>query len=531
VGFRVRHRAAPASPRRRVVAALVAAAAALPASAAAAPVRLLPIGSFAEPVDVAAPLGDTSRVFVVERAGRIQVVRGGASSVFVDLSGRVLADGTERGLFSIAFAPDFLSSGVFYVYYTARSPAGALTISALLASGDRADPSSERILVQIPHASYANHNGGQLQIGPDGALYAGTGDGGGAGDPFGNGQRLSGSPTAEGANPRLGKILRIDRTTGTVGLWSWGLRNPWRFAFDRATGDLVIADVGQNTWEEVDFAPEARAWGLWTNFGWSLFEGRHPPNPGATTFPVLEHSHSEGWCSITGGYVVRDPALPELAGRYVFSDFCKGDIMAATLGAAGASGEAQVGSLHVDSPSSFGEDGCGRVYVASLGGAVSRLASSGACAGPAPVFTASLAGLGGLGAGAGGALPRVRRDTRAPRLRLRYKRTQKALWRRYVAVRVGCDERCTVRARGVLVVRRRRARAAAAAPLRTARARATLARGARRTLRLRLSRRTRARAGRALRSGRRVVAVVSLVATDRAGNARHATARVRVVRR
>jgi Glucose / Sorbosone dehydrogenase len=492
----------------------VATALLAPAAAGAAPVRLVPVGTFAEPVFVGAPVGDTGRVFVVERAGRVVVVRAGASSVFLDVGDRVLAGSDqERGLLSVAFAPDFATSGTFYAYYTARD--GALTISQFHASGDRADPGSEHVLVRIPHAQYANHNGGQLQIGPDGALYAGTGDGGGAGDPFGSGQDVG---------SRLGKLLRIDRASGSVAVWSRGLRNPWRFSFDRATGDLAVGDVGQDRYEEIDYVPRAQGWGLWANFGWSSWEGVHDfagPRVSGTTFPLLEHGHSEGWCSITGGYVVRDPALPELAGRYVFSDFCKGDLVAATLGPGGARGEAATG-LHVASPSSFGEDGCGRLYVASLTGPVYRLASSGACAGPAPAA--------GVLAPAPAAPGAVARDTRAPRLRLALARRQRALRRGYVAVGVRCDERCVVRARGEIVTRRRPARAAASRRLRTKPARRTLAPGARATLHLRIDQRTRARARRALRRGRRVLALVSLIATDRARNARRAHVRVRIVR-
>ena len=269
----------------------------------------------------------------------------------------------------------------------------------------------------IPHDQQANHNGGQLQFGPDGLLYAGTGDGGSGGDPSGNAQTTAPAPPScgNGVNHdyRLGKLLRIDPATGAVSIFAYGLRNPWRFSYDRNTGDLVIGDVGQDRYEEVDFAA-APGDGAGANYGWNQYEGLHtyPGNAPAgaapgTVLPVIEYPHSPA-CSITGGYVVRDVALPELAGTYLYGDNCTGAISGATLPA----GTTRTLGLTVANVSSFGEDGCGRVYAASLGGAVYRFASSGACAGPAPF-------VGRLPAGAAAARARPPRARLHPAARRR----------------------------------------------------------------------------------------------------------------
>jgi hypothetical protein len=436
----------------------------------------------------------------------------------------------------MAFPPDYATSGLFYVYYTAKSPAGQVTIEEHRvdpANPNRADPSYARPLVTIPHDQQANHNGGQLQFGPDGELYAGTGDGGDGGDPSGNAQDITPAPPTVGGTVghmvnhdyRLGKLLRVDRVNGGASVFAYGLRNPWRFSYDRNTGDLIIGDVGQAAYEEVDFAA-APGDGAGANYGWNTYEGLHtyPGNQPAgaapgTVLPVLEYPHSGGQCSITGGYVVRDPALPELAGTYLYGDNCTGAISGATLSA----GTTRALGFTVANVSSFGEDGCGRVYAASLGGAVYRFASSGACAGPAPF-------VGRLPAGVAPAAP-AGADSRAPALTLlRAAARQHALRTGVVSIRVRCDELCTVSASGRVLITRR-AHAAAAAALRTRTARATLVAGARSTLRLKLSKATRRAIRRSLaRRGRRAVVRISVRATDGAGNARDATRRVRIVR-
>jgi glucose/arabinose dehydrogenase len=493
-----------------------------PAAARAATVTLAKVGDFSSPVYVTAPPGDTSRVFVVERGGTIKVVDNGAVSTFADLTDRVLA-GDERGLLSMAFAPDYATSGLFYVYYTAKSPTGQVTIEEHRvdpANRNRADAAYARVLVAIPHDQQANHNGGQLQFGPDGQLYAGTGDGGSAGDPSGNAQTTTpGPPSIDTMNNvnhdyRLGKLLRVDRVNGGASVFAYGLRNPWRFSFDRATGDLIIGDVGQDRYEEVDFAP-APGDGAGANYGWNDYEGLHTypgdapaGNPPGITLPVFEYSHSDG-CSITGGYVVRDPALPELAGTYLYGDNCSGAISGATL----PGGTPHALGFNVPSVSSFGEDGCGRVYVASLNGPVYRFASSGACV-TAP--------------GGGAAAP----DRRAPAFTLlRAAARQHALRTGFVTIRVRLDELCTVTASGRVLVTRHRARAAAAPVLRTRTARASLVAGARTTLRLKLSKALRRTIKRSLaRRGRRATVRITVRAADSAGNARTGVRRVRIVR-
>ena len=393
-----------------VCAGLLALIAVTPAGAATP--RLVAVGRFDSPVDVTAPPGDTTRVFVVERPGRIQVLDRGARHLFLDLTGLVLCCG-ERGLLSMAFAPDYATTGRFYVDYTAKtSPTGtgAITVAEYRRSAadpDMADPSSARIVLTIPHDQRANHNGGQLQFGPDGDLYVSTGDGGGSGDPAGNGQNLTSRtpPVVNATNhdPLLGKLLRIDprhRTPYAIPadnpfpapareVYAYGFRNPWRFSFDRATGDLMIGDVGQVAYEEVDFA--SRGAGAGANYGWNRYEGQHtypggtlvaPPFPAGFAFPLVERSHfGDGFCAITGGYVVRDPALPELAGHYVYGDYCNSALRAVTLSAGGATADHALG-LSVSHLSSFGEDACGRVYATSLDGPVYRLTTSGACVRP-----------------------------------------------------------------------------------------------------------------------------------------------------
>ena len=352
-------------------------------------VRLAPVGRFASPTYVTAPPGDRRRIFVVEQAGRIRVVRGGRKldRPFLDIRSRVQPGG-ERGLLSMAFAPDYDESGRFYVNFTDN--AGHSRIQEYRRSAespDRADPGSMRQLI-FQRQPEPNHNGGQLQFGPDGLLYIGFGDGGGGGDRhgrIGNGQSLG---------TWLGKILRIDprpeggrpyavpdsnpfvnRSGARPEIYSYGLRNPWRFSFDRRTGDLVIADVGQDALEEVSFV--RRGQGKGTNFGWRVYEGTRRFAGGSAPGhrpPVIQHSHRAGWCSITGGYVVRDPRLPALRGRYVYGDFCLGRLYSARLRAGRATGVRRLG-LRVPELSSFGEDAAGRVYAVSLSGAVYRLAS------------------------------------------------------------------------------------------------------------------------------------------------------------
>jgi glucose/arabinose dehydrogenase len=357
------------------------------AAAGSGGAKLTRIGRFDAPVYVTQPPGDHRRLFVVEQGGKIVVVRGrhvlGRS--FLDLTSKVVSGG-EQGLLGLAFAPDYARSGRFYVDYTDVNGDTRIVEYRRGSSPDRANPRSVRQLI-FQDQPEANHNGGQLAFGPDGFLYIGLGDGGGGDDqhgPIGNGQNLG---------TLLGKILRIDprpsggrpygippdnpfvgRSGAKSAIYAWGLRNPWRFSFDRATGDIAIGDVGQDHVEEIDFRTRGNARGV--NFGWRAWEGTRREDPGlrvpGAVGPVLEYTHDRGGCSVTGGYVIRDGRLPALNGRYIYGDFCAGDLFTAKLGQDGARGNRRLG-LHVDALSSFGEDQRGRVYVTSLSGPVYRL--------------------------------------------------------------------------------------------------------------------------------------------------------------
>jgi glucose/arabinose dehydrogenase len=529
------------------------------AAGASAAVTLAEIGRFDQPVHVAAPAGDASRVFVVQRGGKVAVVRDGVSSTFLDITSRVRSTGGEQGLLSMAFAPDYATSGTFYVYYTAPPPGGAAGGSDLMVSAfhatdpDHADPGSERVVLQIPHRRFDNHNGGQLQIGPDGMLWIGTGDGGDGNDSLGNAQKAdpSWNDAAAGHDARLGKLLRVDpapgagcdgRCTIPAGnpgfaqpeIWATGLRNPWRFSFDRATGDLVIGDVGQGAWEEVDLATAAGGRGAGANYGWNIYEGAHPRGtstpagtPAGFTMPVLEKSHAapDAFVSIAGGVVVRDPALPALAGRYLYADTYAGAIRAVTLGPGGAGADADTG-LKASTLVSFGEDACGRVYAVSLDGPVSRLAESGACILPpsagGPPATSPLGGQTPAGA-----------PDRAPVLRLAAAARQRPWRSGVVRLRVSCDELCRLSARGTFLITRtqRGAGAARVKVLRTAATRTALAAGATVSLTVKVSAATRRSLLGALRRDRRVTLRIAVAATDAAGHVRHGSARSRIVRR
>jgi glucose/arabinose dehydrogenase len=350
-------------------------------SAASRGVRLVRVGRFDNPVYVTSPPGDRRRLFVVEKTGRIRVLVGGKrrAKPFLNLSHEVTF-GSEQGLLSMAFAPAYAKSGRFYVDFTDRN--GDTRIQEFQRSKrnpDRAGRGSRRAILFVKQPN-PNHNGGLVLFGPDDYLYVGMGDGGVLGDPENGAQDL---------NSVLGKLLRIDPRPGAalspssnpfVGrpgrgeIYSYGLRNPWRFSFDRRTGDIYIGDVGQNAREEIDYAPRGGAAGR--NYGWSCFEGRRRYNssrrcPGATP-PVLDYGRGGGECSVIGGVVVRDPRLPTLAGRYVYGDYCTGVLRSFRIVNGKVTGNGRVG-LTVPSLSSFGEDARGRVYAVSLSGPVYRL--------------------------------------------------------------------------------------------------------------------------------------------------------------
>ena len=306
---------------------------------------------------------------MVERGGRIRLVQGRKRRTFTNIGGLVTTGG-ERGLLSVAFSPAYATSRLLYVYFTNRS--GDIEIAELRADPDgrRADPATLRPVVIVPHPNHSNHNGGQLQFGPDGFLYAGTGDGGGAGDEPDN---------AQNPNSRLGKLLRIDPSSGSVSIYAIGLRNPYRFSFDLTTDPaqprIAIGDVGQDRFEEIDYLPLAAANGA--NFGWNDFEGfapfpgAHPPTANPTVKPIKAYGHSGGACSIIGGYVVRDAQLRPLLHRYVYGDFCTGRVRSLIPDPGGARRDKRTG-VRVRDLSSFGEGADGALYATSLDGPVYR---------------------------------------------------------------------------------------------------------------------------------------------------------------
>ena len=355
------------------------------ARAAVTRLRLARLASFDEPVAVTGAPGDASRVFVLQRAGQVMLLVGGRKRArpFLDVSGSVYSGGgDEQGLLGIAFPADYARTGLFYVDYTdAANNIKVVQYRRSAAGGDAADPASGRTVLTIDHHAFTNHNGGQLAFGREGDLFVGVGDGGSEGDPSGNGQNL---------DTLLGKILRIAPKPGggysippgnplaaqagrRPEIWAYGLRNPWRFSFDRLTGDMIVGDVGQDREEELDFAPAGA--GAGANYGWSVFEGdsRYKPGQAAHAIaPVLTASHSSGYCAIIGGYVVRDRSLTSLYGRYLFGDYCRAKIESVIVARGRTSGLRATG-LEVRALSSFGQDAAGRLYLASLSGPVYRL--------------------------------------------------------------------------------------------------------------------------------------------------------------
>lgn len=338
-------------------------------------------GGFESPVHITHAGDNSGRIFIVEQRGRIRKLDKG---IFLDISDRVRSPfssgGNEEGLLSLAFPPGFGSSkDHFYVYYTRTD--GNNQVSRFSTNGDPeiANPNSEEQIMTIDHPTFSNHNGGQLFFGGDGFLYIGTGDGGGGGDPDKNGQD---------PNSLLGKLLRIDVESGVdpyqippsnpfVGqpdhrgeIWALGLRNPWRFSFDRLTGDIYIGDVGQSSWEEVDFQPENSPGG--ENYGWNIKEGLECYNAAdcndlGMTDPVHVYpTHDEGTCSITGGYVYRGQKYPGLLGLYIYADYCNGNIWGLKNDAGG-----WVNQLLLDtslSISTFGENENGELFLADISG-------------------------------------------------------------------------------------------------------------------------------------------------------------------
>jgi glucose/arabinose dehydrogenase len=338
-----------------------------------------------QPVFLASPPGD-SRLFIVERPGRIRLFKNGAlvAAPVLDISARVSTSG-ERGLFSVAFDPGFPANGFLYVNFT--DPSGDVAVERFRippATPDVADPAALRILT-VPHRDFDNHNGGRVAFGPDGFLYFSIGDGGGGGDPSGNGQDL---------DSLLGKLLRIDVSHASGAqpyvippgnpfvaqpgrrpeIWAYGLRNPWRFAFDAATNLLYIGDVGQAQREEVDVAP-VNAAGL--NYGWNRMEGTlcfasSPCSASGLALPVVEYAHDAG-CSIIGGFVYRGNAIPALGGHYFYSDLCAGGLRSFRYDGTAAVEQATWSIPDVGSIYSFGEDAAGELYMLATSNIVYRI--------------------------------------------------------------------------------------------------------------------------------------------------------------
>jgi hypothetical protein len=454
------------------------------APASAAP-RLVKIGDFDRPLYVTSPPGD-QRLFVAEKGGLIKIVGGGT---FLDLRSVVNGDDEERGLLSIAFSPSYKSNGLFYVFYTEKA-SGNLKVAEFQRSAANplvANATPRRTFLSIPHGP-EYHNGGQLQFGPDGMLYVATGDG-------------HDSSNAPDTGSQLGKILRLNPATGGAAsgnpfgnmVWAYGLRNPWRFSFDRGTGDIAIADVGDSAWEEIDWgAAPNRARGV--NFGWPDSEGFGSVG----TDPIVAHPHNDGWCAIVGGYVVRDPGLPTLRGRYLYGDNCKTSLYTTTP-RTGAGDEDPVPGITLPALTSFGEDTCGHVYVASLTGAVYRIQDG-------AVSPCTVAGQPG--------------DSTPPGLAVGLTGVRKLLKKRVLRIGVRCSEACEV----AVGTRLRKVR-------RLATRHRSLTANQRKVVRVKLSKALTKKLRKRVRRRGFVRIAVTVRATDAAGNVATATKRGRLKRK
>lgn len=525
----------------------VLAATALPAPAQVQLTRFpAPASTFATPYHVAGAPGDPTRVFVVEAGGTIRLVKGGVTqpTLFLDASAEVWSGaegGCECGMFSMAPAPDYASSGLFYVFYTRDVPGTSpsvqpfhdLVVEEVRRSAtdpDVADPASRRVVLEIPHRTASNHNGGQLAFGPDGLLYLAVGDGG-------NTPQL-----AQDLTSRLGKLLRIDPRDpagpdayaipadnpfadgagpNADEVYAYGLRNPYRFSFDRLTGAITIGDVGGGSLEEVDHAAAGGASAA--NYGWPCFEGTQTlQTTGFCSSPLTNHTPpvheypnpAAGPAAVSAGFVARDLTLPSLLGRFVYADTYTAlgaAIHAIDLTPAGSSGNGPVPGLNASGIVSFGEDACGHVYVVEIGGPVSRIEPAGgttACAPqlppqppqqpPAPV-------------------PAPEVDTSPPALQLDLRKARRAGKRRKARVIVRCAEACTVTGSGRIVLRGK--------DIRLDPDSRALPAGARGALVLGLSRAAAKRLRRTLAARRRATAVIRIDVVDSAGN------RTRLVRR
>jgi glucose/arabinose dehydrogenase len=540
--------------RRTVLLGLLASAL-IPASAHGAVVATH-IGDFDHPTYIAAPPGDTHRVMVVEQSGVIRLIKDGViqSTAFLDASGQVTngwvshPSDPEQGMLSMAFAPDYATSHRFYVFYTTKtcpSAPGCTNVVATYTSDAGGDTTSDggTVLLTIPHPTDVNHDGGQLQFGPDGDLYISTGDGGGSNDTHENAQNTSDllgkvlriSPNASGYTiPAGNPFTTSECATGSSGsaapcpeIWSYGLRNPWRFSFDSATGDLIIGDVGEHHTEEIDYAPQPNL-NKGVNYGWPCYEGTDintasPAGecatlPSPVTFPVLEYHHSctgASFCGegVIGGYVLHDPSLPSLNGCYIYGDLSTTRLRFARVSAGGAEGDADLGP-HVSNLSAFGQDASGHIWAADVSGPVYRLDSDGnaattpscpaASAGPPPPVTNT-------------------GDTTPPVLGISFSKRQRVRKTHYIKITVVPNEVAVVTARATVGIPN------AARVLRLhGTTRQTLG-DKRITLHMRISKKTLARISRALRHHRSLPARVTVTARDASGHkmkARHLTIRI-----
>ncbi len=347
-----------------------AATSAMAAARAAVPKVALHLvaSGLSQPVYATSPPGDTHRLFVVEKTGRIVIIKDGTllPTPFLDIH-TLVSTGTEQGLLSMAFDPHFDTNGRFYIFYTNTAGNIRVVRYRVGANPDVANPAGRKVLFSVAHSAHPNHNGGQLQFGPDGRLYVGIGDGGSEGDPNLYGQNL---------HVRYAKIWRLNVSVAnpTPRLFAYGLRNPWRFSFDSKNGNLWIGDVGQNRWEEIDFLKAGTTAG--TNFGWSYYEGTHVYKPQPIVrrrlvFPVAQYSHSFG-CAVIGGYVYRGSAIPALQGDYLFADECSGRVWFKTSPAAAKQILTGI-SQKITQVTSFGQDASGELYLMDLTGSLYKI--------------------------------------------------------------------------------------------------------------------------------------------------------------
>src|SRR5262245_11088832 len=346
-------------------------------------IKLTPVASVDDPTAFTTRAGDRA-LYVTEQVGRVRAIRNGAldPQPVVDITDQV-GSGGERGLLGIAFSPD---GSKLYLYYTNRD--GDIRVDEYAMSGNTVNAGSRRQVLAVDHPPAPNHNGGQLSFGPDGKLYMGLGDGGGAGD-MGAGHVEGGN--AQSRDTMLGKILRIDPTPsggmqytippdnpfarggGLPEIWAYGLRNPWRFSWDRQTGDMWIADVGQSQREEIDFARAGR--GAGANYGWNRLEASHQFSgtaPAGAGAPIHEYPHSTGGCAVSGGYVYRGSKVPGLRGRYVYSDYCESTIRSIAERDGKVTDRRDLG-VKANQVTAFGQDQDGELYVLSQGDGVERI--------------------------------------------------------------------------------------------------------------------------------------------------------------